>query len=101
MSHPWTVVIAVLAVAALYVLLPVVADTFRRFRSSRILRCPESGGKAEIGMDASRAAFTSAFGRPLLRVKACSLWPERQQCKQDCLGLPEVEMPEALHLQAR
>lgn len=93
MSHPWVVMIAVLAVAALYVLMPLVADTFRRYRNSRLLRCPETGGKAEVGIDASRAAFTSAFGRPLLRVKMCSLWPERAQCRQDCLGLPEVEMP--------
>jgi hypothetical protein len=101
MSHPWVVVIAVLAVAALYVLLPLVADTFRRYRNSRLLRCPETGGKAEVGIDASRAAITSAFGRARLRVKTCSLWPEKEQCRQDCLSLPEVERPEALQLQAR
>jgi len=100
MTHPWIVVIAVLVVATLYVLLPVVADTFRRYRRSRVLRCPESGGKAEVGIDASRAAFTSAFGRPQFRVKACSLWPERAHCRQDCLGLPEVEMPQALQVHA-
>jgi hypothetical protein len=85
MSHPWMVVLAVLAVALLYVLMPLLADTFRRFRSPRLLRCPETGGKAEIGIDASHAALTSAFGQPLLRVKSCSLWPEKDRCKQDCL----------------
>jgi len=79
------VVLAVLAVALLYVLMPLVVDTFRRFRSPRLLRCPETGGKAEIGIDASHAALTSAFGQPLLRVKSCSLWPEKDRCKQDCL----------------
>jgi hypothetical protein len=87
MSHPWIVLVAVLAVGLLYVLMPLVADTFRRFRSPRMLSCPETGGNAEIGIDASRAALTSAFGRPLLRVKSCSLWPERKQCKQDCLTI--------------
>jgi hypothetical protein len=85
MNHPWIVALAILALALLYVLTPLVADTFRRFRSPRLLRCPETGGKAEVGVDASRAALTSAFGRPLLRVKSCSLWPGKQQCKQDCL----------------
>ncbi len=85
MSHPWIVLVAVLAVACLYVLLPLVADTFRRFRSPRMLRCPETSGPAEVGIDAPRAAVTSAFGQPLLRVKSCSLWPERDQCKQHCL----------------
>jgi hypothetical protein len=85
MSHPGIVLVAVLAVAFLYILMPLVADTFRRFRSPRTLRCPETGGPAEVGIDASRAALSSAFGQPLLRVKSCSLWPKRDQCKQDCL----------------
>jgi hypothetical protein len=87
MSHPWIVLLAILAVGLFYVLLPLVADTFRRFRSPSILSCPEVGGMAEVGIDASRAALTSAFGRPLLQVKSCSLWPERERCKQDCLTI--------------
>lgn len=87
MSHPGLVLIAILGVALLYVLMPLVADTFRRFRSPSMRSCPETGGKAEVGIDASHAAFTSAFGRPLLRVKSCSLWPERERCRQNCLTL--------------
>ena len=87
MNHPWIVVLAIFALALLYVLTPLVADTFRRFRSPRLLSCPETGGKAEVGIDASRAAVTSAFGRPLLRVKSCSLWPEKGRCRQDCLSV--------------
>ena len=85
MNHPWIVLVAVLAVAFLYVLMPLVADTFRRFCRPRMLSCPETGGPAEVGIDASRAALSSAFGQPLLRVKNCSLWPKRERCKQDCL----------------
>ncbi len=97
MTHPWIVVIAVLGIAALYVLVPVVADFYRRYRSSRVLRCPETGQQVEVAIDASHVAFTSAFGRPQLRVKRCSHWPERKECAQDCLTLPEVEMPGAQH----
>ena len=85
MSYPWIVVLAVVALGLLYVLTPLVADTFRRFRSPSLLSCPETGGPAEVGVDASRAALTSAFGRPSLRVKSCSLWPEKEGCKQDCV----------------
>ena len=85
MSHPWIVLVAVLAVAFLYVLMPLAADTFRRFRSPRMLSCPETDGTAEVGVDASRAALSAAFGPPLLRVKNCSLWPERDRCNQHCI----------------
>jgi len=85
MSYPWIVVLAVVALGVLYVLMPLMADTFRRFRTPRMLTCPETGGKAEVGIDASRAALTSAFGHPSLRVKDCSLWPQKEQCKQECV----------------
>ncbi len=101
MTHPWIVVTAVLCIALLYVLVPVVADFYRRYRGSRVLRCPETGQKVEVGIDASHVAITSAFGRPHLRVKSCSLWPEKERCAQDCLTLPEVETPGALRLQHR
>ena len=86
MTHPGLVLVAILALALLYVLMPLVADTLRRFRGPRMLSCPEAGSEAEVGIDASHAALTSAFGRPLLRVKSCSLWPERERCRQDCLA---------------
>ena len=95
MTHPWIVVIAVLGFGALYVVLPLIADTFRRYRGIRVLRCPETGGQAQVGINASRAAFTSAFGRPELRAESCSLWPQKEKCAQDCLTLPEVETPGA------
>ncbi len=91
MSTPWIVIGAIIAVAVLYVLLPVVGDTFRRFQAKRSLRCPETGSQVEVGIDAGRAAWTSAFGRALLRVRNCSLWPERKGCAQDCVRLPEAE----------
>jgi hypothetical protein len=101
MSYPWIVLGALLALGLLYVLVPLVADTYRRFRSRRMLRCPETGTQAEVGIDASRAALTSALGRPQLRAEDCSLWPEKKGCGQECLESPEVEAPEAARLQAR
>ena len=91
MNSPAIVIVAILAVAALYVLLPRVAHVFARYRDTRFLPCPDTGGNADISIDAPRAAFTSALGRPRLRVKRCSLWPARRGCGETCLRVPEVE----------
>ena len=93
MESPWIVVTAILAVTAVYVLLPIVSDTFRRYRVRKILPCPETGEEAEVGIDAPRAALTSAFGPPVLRVENCSLWPEKRDCRQGCLGLEGGPVP--------
>ena len=94
MSAPGIVVAAIIALAAVYVLVPVAADTFRRFRTRKSLTCPVAGQEAEVGIDAGGAALTSVFGRALLRVKNCSLWPQRKGCGQDCVR-SESEVEEA------
>lgn len=86
MSQPWIVLAAIVAVGVLYVLLPVVAGVYRRYRAPRALRCPETGETAEVGVDARRAALGAAFGEPRLRVARCSRWPERHGCDEACLG---------------
>ena len=85
MTTPLIIIAAIIALAVLYVMTPVALDTFSRYRTKRVLRCPETGEEAEVNIDAGRAALTSAVGRTLLRVKNCSLWPERKECEQDCL----------------
>lgn len=79
-------VAAIVAVALVYVLLPVTMETFLRFRVPRGLQCPETGTSAAVGVDAPWAAFTAAFCPPRLRVKNCSLWPERKACGERCLA---------------
>jgi hypothetical protein len=93
MSNPGAVIIAILALAGLYVLVPRIAYILSRYRKAWRLPCPETGARADVGIDASRAALTSAFGRPTLRAKGCSLWPERLNCPESCLRLPGVETP--------
>ena len=80
------VVLPIAAVGALYVVVPVVADTYSRFRHSRTVTCPDTQAPAEIDIDAGQAAASSAFGKPELRVKRCSRWPEHEECGQECLG---------------
>ena len=75
----------VVALGGLYVLLPLVINTFQRYRNKRVKICPETGSLAEVDIDARRAALTSAIGRPHLRIKNCTLWPKKKGCGEDCL----------------
>lgn len=85
MTRPGFVITAILALAALYVLLPVMSTAFRRFRGRKTLRCPETGRGASVDLSGLSAALTSAIGSPRLCVRNCSLWPERKDCQQACL----------------
>ena len=97
MDTPWVVLAAIVGVAVGYVLLPVAGDVFLRFRSKRRVTCPEAGADAEVGVDATRAALTAAFRHPVLKIKACSLWPERKGCEQGCVDhLEEGEKTQPL-----
>lgn len=93
MNNPGILIGAILALAGLYVLLPRAAHIFGRYREPRALQCPDTGTKADVSIDASRAALTSAFGRPKLRASGCSLWPARRDCAERCLQHPDVETP--------
>jgi hypothetical protein len=92
MSHPWIALAGIGALAALYVVFPVVASAFAQFRAPRRLRCPETRTEAEVALDAAHAAWTAAFRAPLVRVKRCSLWPRRGECAQGCLTGPEATL---------
>ena len=91
MSSPGILIVVILAVGIVFVLVPLVIHTFARYRGSRVLACPETGEQVRLDLDASRAALTSALGRPRLRVSWCTLWPRRKSCAQACLASPEVE----------
>ena len=93
MSSPGFVIVAVLAVAILYVLLPWVAHIFARYRAPRAVRCPEMDTKAWVEIDARHAALTAALGRPRLRLRECSLWVQRGPCALTCLRLPGAKTP--------
>ena len=92
MDYAWLGGAAIFAGAVIFVLLPIICvlwafavGTFRRYRGTRILQCPETGTRAEVTIDAARAALTSTVGQPCLRVKDCSLWSAGKECAQACL----------------
>ncbi len=84
MDTPWNLLIAIVALALGYVLLPVASTTFFHYRGKKALHCPEAEKAAGVQIDARRAALGSIFGRTRLRVQDCSL-PARKHCAQGCL----------------
>ncbi len=84
MNNWLAVVGSIVAVGALYVVAPVVALTYRRFRGPRTVTCPENREPAEIEVSARHAAVTAAFGRPDIEITRCSRWPVHERCGREC-----------------
>ncbi len=77
---------AITAIGISYVLLPVGLSVFADFRKPKEVICPDNGELAQVKVDATYAAMTSAVGMNRLRLDGCSRWPERGGCNQRCLS---------------
>ncbi len=87
-------IVGVLALGALYVLMPIFAHTYSRLRGKRVVRCPETAQATEIALDAAHGAAGVLVGRSTLRVHECECWktrPDLQGCDQECLKGVSVE----------
>ena len=85
MTPLWTAILLIAATGFFFVILPAALTAFYSYGGRESVTCPETGGTAEVGLDGGCAARSSVFGRLRLRVRSCSLWPERSGCAQDCL----------------
>lgn len=88
MSTPLLTIVAMTALGIVYLLIPGFAAVYYHFNKKRVVTCPETKGLAEVEIDARRAACSSFFGVPRLRIKDCTRWPRRKDCAQDCLRRP-------------
>jgi len=79
---------------ALYLFGRRLASAWLRFRGTRVVVCPENRELVAVSVDAPHAAFTASQGRTDLRLEACTRWPEKAGCGQECLGQIE-SAPEA------
>lgn len=86
MASPGLVILAIFAIGALLVLLPVALAASSRARATRVVVCPETGGPASVALDPGRAARGAIFGKTWLAVENCSRWPERAGCDQACIA---------------
>jgi len=57
-----------------------------KYRGARVITCPENQRPAGIFVDAGHAAAKPFATTPPLRLSACSRWPERAACGQQCLS---------------
>jgi hypothetical protein len=86
-----------LAVGLLWIVVFLAAPAFfawRRWRGTRIVTCPENERPAAVDLNLRYALAGAIVGRPELRLRDCSRWPERKGCGQMCLGQVE-ESPES------
>jgi hypothetical protein len=84
-------ILTVLVVSSLYVGIRYLIRAYHPYRGTRIVTCPENGSPAIVEVDALHAALTSVMGSPDIRLEACSRWPLKENCGQECLanlGLP-------------
>lgn len=82
---------AVMAAAGLAYILRQSGKAFWKFRGKRVVTCPETNAPAGVEVDALHAAATAPFGGGVdLRLKACTRWPEREPCGQECLAQIEA-----------
>lgn len=88
MQSPGLVILGVLAVGAVFVVLPVALTSLAENRRARALRCPEANSLATVSFDPGRAMRGALVGRVWLSVAGCSLWPERSGCGQACVKAP-------------
>jgi hypothetical protein len=87
------VVIAVLAIAVglfIFRAIPAVTAYFG-YRGKRLVTCPETHKSEAVDVAAGEAAVSAFLSDPVLCLKQCSRWPERENCGQDCLRQIEVD----------
>ena len=97
MPTPFQLVLGVAVLVGLGVLVLFgrrLLGAFLEYRGTRVVVCPENREMVAVTVDAGHAAFTAPQGRPDLRLEACTRWPEKAGCGQECLGQIE-SAPEA------
>jgi len=80
------VVVTLVVTASLFLGVRYFVRAHARYRTSRLIICPDNGEAAMVEVDARHVALTSAFGQPDIRLKNCWRWPLHQSCGQECLA---------------
>jgi len=79
-------ILAIAAAVFLFVALFRASRTYLEFRGERLITCPENHKPAAVRVAAGKVALEAAVGSEQLRLSACSRWPEKQGCGQECLA---------------
>src|SRR5271165_3194419 len=90
-----TIVAAVVAVLAAIAIGRAVR-LWWKYRGDRVITCPENHRPAGVSVDAGHVAAKPFAKSPELRLSACSRWPERAGCGQQCLSQVEAAPEDCL-----
>ncbi len=77
----------VLVGSSLFLLMPTLwgLEIYRHYRGVRAVTCPETHAQVAVSLNALHAATARLRGVKDLRIEACTHWPERSNCDQQCL----------------
>ncbi len=78
--------LAILLIAGVYVLLPVMVSQYAEYAKPRDVICPHGSEPAVVTINAPYAALSSAIGAKSLRLAGCSRWPQQSGCDRSCLN---------------
>jgi hypothetical protein len=59
--------------------------TWKRYRGTRVVTCPETKRPASVRIDVGHAAATAVWERADVKLACCSRWPEREGCDEACV----------------
>ena len=90
---PWIVLRWLIVMAIGLVVVPVALGTYTEYRRPKEVRCPRDGASATIRVEPGIAALTEVIGIRTHCIGSCSLWPERVNCNEECLGRPVGKLP--------
>lgn len=62
------------------------AALMSRYRGERVVTCPENKRSAGVKLNVGHAVASGLQFHTDLRLSACSRWPEKADCGQDCLA---------------
>jgi nucleotide-binding universal stress UspA family protein len=93
--NPWIVLPWIVALALVFVLVPVGAATFTYWRRPFRLTCPRTGARAQIRVAAAAAARGAMLGLNWTELTRCSLWTTTGGCRAECLALPATALSPA------
>ena len=85
-TNPLLLIAGMFAIGLVFVFIPVFIDAYRQYRYRKVVTCPETLRFAEVNLKAGLAALGASVGRPVIRVKKCSLWPKREGCDENCVA---------------
>jgi hypothetical protein len=85
-TNPLLLIAGIVAFGLVAVVAPIAIGVYRQYRHRKVVTCPRTHGVAEVSLNRGLAALAAAVGRPVIRVKNCSLWPERKGCDEQCVS---------------